>query len=236
VSVRTFYAALGVDLPDRAGELPVRCFTNPDAHRHDDRDPSASVNADTGCYFCHGCGSGGGPYDVAVAHRVAPADAMAMLEKHGLKERDEPRGPGAAPGRQRRTSGWLPESADNAERFHAALVGNEGALRRLEELRGWTPATVKRLGLGLDGDRIVLPARDAEGQLVGLLRYAPDPERRNGKKMLAEKGMARELFPAPESLEAETVWLVEGEPDAVSGHELGLAAVGVPGTGKWSPG
>jgi hypothetical protein len=43
--VRGFYAALGVQLPGWAQtEASVRCFTNPDAHQHDDRDPSCSVN------------------------------------------------------------------------------------------------------------------------------------------------------------------------------------------------
>jgi hypothetical protein len=47
--VRGFYAALGIELPGWAQqEASVACFADPDAHRHGDRDPSCSVNVQTG--------------------------------------------------------------------------------------------------------------------------------------------------------------------------------------------
>jgi hypothetical protein len=48
--------------------------------------------------------------------------------------------------------------------------------------------------------------------------------------MLVAKDTPRQLFPPPETLPADaTVYVVEGEPDAVAMRSLGLAAVAVPG-------
>ena len=49
--VRGFYQALGIELPGWAQrEASVGCFANPDAHAHGDRDPSCSVNVETGAW------------------------------------------------------------------------------------------------------------------------------------------------------------------------------------------
>ena len=52
--------------------------------------------------------------------------------------------------------------------------------------------------------------------------------------MIAAKGHRRSLFPAPETLAGEgPLFLVEGEPDAISAAELGIDAVAVPGVQGW---
>ncbi len=78
------YASLGIGLPGGGLEAKVRCFVAPEAHKHDDRDPSCSVNRDTGMFCCFTCGAKGGPYDAAVALGRRPADAMTLLREHGL--------------------------------------------------------------------------------------------------------------------------------------------------------
>ena len=53
---RGFYAALGIELPGWAHtEAPVRCFADPDAHAHGDRNASCSINVHSGLFNCHGC-------------------------------------------------------------------------------------------------------------------------------------------------------------------------------------
>lgn len=104
-------------------------------------------------------------------------------------------------------------------------------LDRLRDLRGWQPEAVRSLGLGLDGRRVVFPIHDGAGKLVGLCRYQPDPGKRSGAKLVAEG--ARELFPPPETVDAKSVWLVEGEPDAVA---CPYPAVAVPGVNTWGDG
>jgi hypothetical protein len=124
----------------------------------------------------------------------------------------------------------------DARRFADALLGSEKALERLSALRGWTREALDRMEVGFDGRRVTFPYRDAHRRLVGLGRYQPNPERRGESepKLKAEAGSQRQLWPAPESLETDGyLWLVEGEPDAIRAHSLGLAAVAVPGVEGW---
>jgi hypothetical protein len=224
--VRAFYADIGIDLPDRGGEnVPVRCFADPGSHRHEDRNVSTSVSVESGLFHCHTCGAAGGPYHAALAVGRSPAEAMQLLERHNLKEEDSRR-----PAPSRNGSRPKPSEAD-LERYRTAL--GSSALERLRDLRGWSPSVVRRLGLGLDGERIVFPVRDRAGQLVGLVRYSPNPARRAGPKSKADPGSKRDLVPSPENVAGDELWVVEGEPDAVAAHTLGLPGIAVPGVHGW---
>ena len=135
-------------------------------------------------------------------------------------------------------AGRLPLRVTEAdvERYREAVLGNDVVLRRLSEFRGWTREALERLEVGFDGKRVTLPYRDAQGRLVGLGRYHPNRETRgDGRKLKADAGSRRELFGGARETHdpAETVWLVEGEPDTIRAHSLGLAAVGVPGVEGW---
>ena len=106
--VRGFYEAIGVELPGWAHtEAPVRCFADPDAHQHQDRDASCSVNLQSGAFNCHGCGAHGGAYDAALAKGCSPREAIDLMITHGLTQR-RPRTddsqPGASLARARDTS------------------------------------------------------------------------------------------------------------------------------------
>jgi hypothetical protein len=116
----------------------------------------------------------------------------------------------------------------------AALMGNAGVLQRLRELRGWTATALERLSIGLDSKLLTIPIHDRDGKLVGLNRYQPNPERRNGQpKMIAAPGSQRDLFPAIETIGADkTVFVVEGEGDAISAASIELSAVAIPGAAK----
>lgn len=86
--VRGFYEALGVVLPGGAHtEAPVRCFADPGAHKHEDRDASCSVNLNSGAFNCHGCGARGGAYDAALARGRSPREAIDLMVAYGLTER-----------------------------------------------------------------------------------------------------------------------------------------------------
>jgi hypothetical protein len=125
----------------------------------------------------------------------------------------------------------LPEVSVLAH-FEAQLPGP--VADRLLEVKGWSLDTLRWFKAGWTGERVTLPVYDAEGRLLTVLGYLP-----NGKpKMRALKGRGRHLFPAPELLDTErgtrtSLWLVEGEPDAITARELGIPAVAVPGIGKW---
>ena len=99
--IRGFYHALGVELPDWATvEASVRCFADPDAHAHEDRDPSCSINLTHGAWHCWGCGAKGGAYDAALRLDRSPRQAMDLLVAFG--DRRAPPPAHAASSRRRR--------------------------------------------------------------------------------------------------------------------------------------
>ena len=117
---------------------------------------------------------------------------------------------------------------------HQALLADPAALACLAKLRGWTVEAARALGLGLDRGRVVIPVMGSDLSIRGVLRYQPNAELLDGApKMMAAPGTPRELFPPIEAIEDSTVWLVEGEPDAISATSVGLPAVGVPGSASW---
>ena len=86
--VRGFYRALGIELAGWAKrEAPVGCVANPDAHVHGDRDPSCSVNVETGVWHCWGCDAAGGGYDAALARGLSARAAIDLMIAHGLTTR-----------------------------------------------------------------------------------------------------------------------------------------------------
>jgi hypothetical protein len=112
------------------------------------------------------------------------------------------------------------------------------ALAELRRLRGWTEAAVERLELVYHppSGTVGFPIRDATLTELGVVRYLPRLEQRNGRpKMTQPAGVPRELFPPPESLPdgPRRILLVEGEPDTVAAWSAGLEAVGVPGVAGW---
>lgn len=119
---------------------------------------------------------------------------------------------------------------------HQRLLADDAVQRRLAELKGWTLDAIRRLGLGLDAGRVVIPVLGPGGprEIKGVLRYQPSSAKADGlPKMMAAPGVPRELFPPPEFVDDSTIWLVEGEPDAISATSIGLPAVGIPGAGGW---
>lgn len=121
-------------------------------------------------------------------------------------------------------------------RWHTALIANDRAMGELLRRKGWSVKTLQLFGIGVHAGRLVFPVRGPGGELVTLARYRLN--RKNGEpKMLGFPGRKRDLFPAPERFpDDDWLWLVEGEPDAVSAAELGLYGVGLPGAGPASQG
>jgi putative DNA primase/helicase len=103
-------------------------------------------------------------------------------------------------------------------------------LKSGDSRKGWTAATLDRLGVRFDRGRYVFTVRDQAGELAGHVRYADDG---SSPKMRADAGMARDLWPRPEDVDGGYLVVVEGEPDAVTMAQLGLPVVALPGAGKW---
>lgn len=219
--VQDFYAEMGVELPGSGTQnVKVRCFSNPQGHSHGDRNASCSVSVLDGRFKCFGCSQAGGPYQAAIALGCSTQRALELTRKYGLfLETDKPK-----------------KRLPTDKKFRAwrdELQAQPLFLERLYELKGWTPEAIRSLGIGWDGERLTFRIREPKPKVrgmkvIGIARYFPGAK----KKMLAEG--KRSLFPPPEvCLKTEPLFLVEGEPAAVSVRSLGLQAVGVPGVSSW---
>ena len=245
-----FYQALGIELPGWAQpEAPVRCFADPDAHARGDRDPSCSVNVESGAWHCWGCGAKGGAYDAAVACGLGSRQAFELKVAYGLAERDlkRPRPSRSVPatlGAGQGLSSQVAPTARPSLAMDERQLGEASArLARLlwpprvlrgEHRRVWSRATLLELGCGWERGRVLIPIRNQDGGLRGVLRYAPTHER--APKMLAARGTRLGLIPHPAAEPSEWVVLVEGPPDMISARSRGLPAIAIPGDDAWEAG
>lgn len=104
---------------------------------------------------------------------------------------------------------------------------SDAALLYLTDERGLTEQAVHAFGVGYDGDAFTFPVRDADGELVQLIRrYWPTvPRARTGKRIPYKvlKGRQAALYPQPLP---ERGWLlVGGTLDALLGRQYGLPTV-----------
>jgi putative DNA primase/helicase len=213
--VRARLAARNCDPRGSADKFTARCPA------HEDRHASLSVGRGTDERVLVHCHAGCTPDAVAAALGLELADLY-----------DRAVGP-RAPRRPNEHTASRTLGVTEAVVRHAAARLTPAIAERLRELRGWTPLAIRELRLGFDGERVTFPVRDGAGALVGLLRYAPDAATRKGQpKMLADKGSRREPFPPPESIDGSTLYIGEGEGEAVALRSLGLPAIGLPGAGK----
>jgi len=246
--IRGYYTALGIELPAWSqDQASVRCFADPDAHSHGDRNPSCSVSLTTGAWKCHGCGAHGGAYDAALTQNHTPRSAIDLMIDHGITERraQAAAGPGGprlsrtaqpvAPARPALTERARFTVAErDIERWQQVLARRPGLLTALNRERGWTYQTMRELELGLDQlcQRITIPIRDHAGQLQGLLRYDPSQVRR-GPKMLAAPGTRLGLIPHPERVPHGEVLLCEGPADMLTARAARLPAIAIPSATAW---
>lgn len=167
--------------------------------------PSMKVFVDTGGAYCHGCGykATSPVYFFSDFKRISKEAAARILYEKYV----EPIVP-----------------VDIYKKPAEALLSNKFVMRRLAEKRGLTLETARRFRLGYDNKRLTIPVFNDLGMCVNVRRY--DLFKEGGPKMLSWKegfGSAR-LYPL-ESLAAQTVFVVEGELDALIGIQEGLQCI-----------
>lgn len=213
------------------------------------------VNVETGVYMCYVCRQGGDfieffqrrhslTFSEAVQQLAArynvvpPARREGDLDPFALAARNDALLAGYNP--QMRTE--TREETVEEERVideeivrsaHEFLLASEERMQFLAERRGLTRDTLVRWEIGHDGQRYYIPIRDADGDCVNIRRYKPNAPAQD--KMISWRpgfGAAR-LWPE-ESLEAERVYLFEGEMDTLLMLQNGLSALTTTGgAGTW---
>lgn len=126
-----------------------------------DRNPSFTVNLESGVYFCNACGSKGNMHTFYCATRhVDKQEGWFAL--------------GDALGLERPTDIDSRPMIDPAlpSKYHQALMRSTGVIRDvLRDKRGLTDETLNKFMIGWDGERITIPIYDENYELVNLRRY-----------------------------------------------------------------
>jgi len=138
---------------------------------------------------------------------------------------------------------WSAEPADETRTIdhaivdsaHERLKATPAAMDFLSTERGLTEQIIDEFKLGHDGQRYYIPIHEpTTGDYVNIRRY--DPRSRAQNKMISWRtgfGAAR-LWPQESVLAGDTIYLMEGEMDALLGRSLGLNAMTCTGgAGTW---
>lgn len=128
-------------------------------------------------------------------------------------------------------------SASEVLHYHKELLRRKAVLRQLQLKRRWSEETIRKLKLGWDNEsrRLVIPVFSGGGFVTRLLKhdaiYAAN-RGHAGPKTIAPKGIKGSdcFYPltstvAPFAVGQQSVWVTEGEPDAISLVEEGINGV-----------
>jgi hypothetical protein len=208
----TIYTELGVDVRAIKGsEMSCICPF------HNDTKPSMNINTETGLWNCLvGCGGGNVLTFIGRKYEVSMKDAGSILKAivYPINE--------------------------SIQQLSYTLRQNKSAMTFLTEKRGLSVEVIDKYKLGYNGDRITIPAYLGD-RLVNIKYYKSGAQLKfyshfedlqDNKKITY--GDAR-LYPF-EQIHNSTIYLFEGEMDALLAISLGLPAItNSNGAGTWMP-
>lgn len=191
---------------DSNGEWDMRCPL------HDDSRRSASLNVNTGLWYCNACEQGG---------RVATL--LKQMKELGVEVSDGGRVKegGKSMGQK------FPYNDNHVRAWEAALAASSSRLKELCDRRGLETETLVEHEVGWrDHDQAyTIPIRDSEGELIGVRFYQldPPPDRR---KIWGVTGFnSPQLYPIDALLEPDPIIICEGEWDAMMLWQYGFNAI-----------
>lgn len=155
----------------------------------------------------------------AITHALGVSVSDLFADANGARS---PWGTGSLGAAVKRLS--LVPTDDDVVRWRDSLLADPVALDRIRELKGWTKQAVIALDIGMRGDRLTIPVRNPDGEIVQVLRYWPESR----PKVLATKGAPRVPVIAIAD-DTRPIWIVEGETDAVSMVSMGFNVIAAPG-------
>lgn len=198
---------------------------------HSDSDPSFSINSRTGLWICFaGCGQGNVKKLVSQVLDISFRDAERWLE--GYQEVAS-----VSTLRQKLHSIRVPEDAPKkVENYWSDSMLQpfyKGVMSSYIFDRGFSKEILKEFGVGYDRKTkdIVIPARDKDGVLVGIIRRSTTGGIRYTNSLGFQKkdflfGLDRTII----KTEGKRVFVVEGPLDVMWMAQAGLSAVGLLGS------
>lgn len=214
------------DAANEAGEWGMHCPFHYDQRR------SASLNIQTGLWYCNTCDIGGSVEELLA--RMTKGDS-AVAYFSDLKPGDV----------KTRTNGHSkkPEVTEAQVRgYHSALMANAGGLKELQDRRGLSLETITRFQIGwaVDNRAYTIPVRNKQGDVVNIRFYKLDPGE-NRRKVWSVMGHGEPvLYPVAILDDNREIVVCEGEWDALLTIQKGFAAITRTGAAKvwkdsWNP-
>ena len=207
---------------------------------HDDKNPSFSYNPQKDAFYCLGCGVKGDLIGLwSHSKNFTDAEGFAAFCKEFDSSSKEYQA------KKKITCAFL---EDVWNRFPPLP---EPFVQRMIKERSWTKEGIEKLDLRLQtlrfdkkiGDvvpifpkyqnKIAIAIRDAKGKIQNIRFYQPGAKEFKLTSFAPGLGKAR-LWPEPEKWKDGSVWIVEGEPDAICAISHGLnATTQTAGAGSW---
>lgn len=216
-SLEALSPLLDGEVASETGEWSIFCPYHGDSRR------SASINIETGLWYCHGCGESGTAKEL-----INDKENWVIEDRRTYTSRK-------ASGRKESRQFDLSEA--EVEGWHSALLSNKPALKEFMRRRGLTLKTIKKYQIGWDSgySAYTLPIRDGHGEILNIrfYRFEEDDGRR---KIWSVAGRGEpQLFPI-DQIENGTIVICEGEWDALATIQAGIPAITRTGTAdSWNP-
>ncbi|MBM6701122.1 toprim domain-containing protein [Megasphaera elsdenii] len=181
--------------------------------------PEAMYVDDRGGYYCFACNSGGNVINFLSDYEhisySAATERLASMLNINLKDDAEYQD-------QKR----LEDKFNDYKK--RGLAGVDNVKQYLMEKRGFTEVTIQTFELGMWDGKITIPLLDANGRTVGMAvrQFDAKPKYMNSRNnILYDKSEFLFGLDKARRLIKNTVYVVEGYMDAISGYQMGIPTV-----------
>lgn len=170
---------------------------------HDDKQPSLSLDLETGLFYCHGCHVGG---DVFSFHMKWHACSFTAARRAILGSDRTP-----------------VLSIAEVTSAHEKLLQSEPMQKVLLVKRGWNLETIEKLQLGFIDERVTIPIISKRGDLLNIRKYDVFHKSKEKFKGVVGHNTIR-LWPDI-AFEQDLIVIFAGEPDTILARQLGINGV-----------